>query len=163
MTLGAAGSKPGDESSGIGGHGEEGDEEVRDCVIVGGGIAGLAAAADLEKAGCNFVLLEAGAVSSSVAEEAGVVILVAIAARLRCCWCVYSVCLGAWGLLVGGPSTWMCRYSACTSRKGLYSNDTFADSHMGRRMHVCRDRLTNCPVSCVPLLYYFTVGVDSIL
>lgn len=35
-------------------------EEVLDCVIVGGGIAGLAAAADLEKAGLNFVLLEAG-------------------------------------------------------------------------------------------------------
>lgn len=40
--------------------GEEDDEELRDCVIVGAGIAGLAAAADLEKAGLDFVLVEAG-------------------------------------------------------------------------------------------------------
>lgn len=33
---------------------------MRDCVIIGGGIAGLAAAADLERAGLDFVLLEAG-------------------------------------------------------------------------------------------------------
>lgn len=45
---------------------EEDDEEIRDCVIVGGGIAGLAAAADLEKAGCDFVLLEAGQCSTAV-------------------------------------------------------------------------------------------------
>lgn len=40
--------------------GGEEDDEVRDCVIVGGGIAGLAAAADLERGGLDFVLLEAG-------------------------------------------------------------------------------------------------------
>lgn len=43
--------------------GKEGDDEedkIRDCVVVGGGIAGLAVAADLEKAGIEFVLLEAG-------------------------------------------------------------------------------------------------------
>ncbi|CAM9111164.1 unnamed protein product [Scytosiphon promiscuus] len=48
----------------LGGHrreviGHEDCDEVRDCVIVGAGIAGLAAAADLERAGLNFVLLEA--------------------------------------------------------------------------------------------------------
>lgn len=64
MTLGV-GSKP-EESSTSSTSSEESDEEyeeeIRDCVIVGGGIAGLAAAADLEKAGCDFILLEAGAV-----------------------------------------------------------------------------------------------------
>lgn len=38
----------------------EDDDEIRDCVIVGAGIAGLAAAADLEGSGLDFVLLEAG-------------------------------------------------------------------------------------------------------
>lgn len=36
------------------------DAEYRPCVIIGGGIAGLAAAAELERAGLDFVLLEAG-------------------------------------------------------------------------------------------------------
>lgn len=35
-------------------------DEERDCVIIGGGIAGLAASADLEESGVDFVLLEAG-------------------------------------------------------------------------------------------------------
>lgn len=37
-----------------------GEIEHRECVIVGGGIAGLAAAADLSRAGLDFILLEAG-------------------------------------------------------------------------------------------------------
>lgn len=39
---------------------EDAAEELRDCVVVGAGVAGLAAAADLERAGSDFVLLEAG-------------------------------------------------------------------------------------------------------
>lgn len=36
------------------------ETEHRQCVIIGGGIAGLAAAAELEHAGVDFVLVEAG-------------------------------------------------------------------------------------------------------
>lgn len=36
------------------------ETERRQCVIIGGGIAGLAAAAELESAGLDFILLEAG-------------------------------------------------------------------------------------------------------
>lgn len=36
------------------------ENEERDCVVIGGGIAGLAASADLEESGMDFVLLEAG-------------------------------------------------------------------------------------------------------
>ena len=43
------------------------EEEVRDCVIIGGGIAGLAAAADLEEVGMDFVLLEAGTRTTQIA------------------------------------------------------------------------------------------------
>lgn len=37
------------------------ETEIRDCVVIGGGIAGLAAARDLQAKGVDFVLLEAGA------------------------------------------------------------------------------------------------------
>lgn len=40
--------------------GEEDGEEIRDCVVVGAGIAGLAAGADLQQAGMDLVVLEAG-------------------------------------------------------------------------------------------------------
>lgn len=36
------------------------ETEFRPCVIIGGGIAGLAAARDLEQAGLDFILLEGG-------------------------------------------------------------------------------------------------------
>eukprot|EP00903_Cladosiphon_okamuranus_P012790 g11954.t1 len=39
--------------------GEDAGEELRDCVIVGAGVAGLSTAIDLERAGVDFVLLEA--------------------------------------------------------------------------------------------------------
>ncbi|CAN0164560.1 unnamed protein product, partial [Ectocarpus fasciculatus] len=45
----------GGETPGEGG----GEEEIRDCVVVGAGIAGLAAAADLQQAGMDLVVLEA--------------------------------------------------------------------------------------------------------
>lgn len=40
--------------------GEGGGEEIRDCVIVGAGIAGLAAGADLQQTGMDLIVLEAG-------------------------------------------------------------------------------------------------------